>query len=95
MIEAQTCISPRPMPFPQPLRFPDVPPFLRLAYDAFGASRLMWGSDLPPVAGCEGYPKALYWTLEHLKDPSDDDKAWSFGKTALSWFKFAEQRSSP
>ncbi len=29
---------------------------------AFGAERLMWGSDFPPVASREGYANALNWT---------------------------------
>ena len=84
-------ICPRPMPFPQPMRFPNVPPFMKMAYDAFGPSRLMWGSDFPPVAGREGYRNALGWTMEHLTFCSADDKAWVFGKTATSLFKFAEK----
>jgi L-fuconolactonase len=82
-------ICPRPIPFPQPMRFPNVPPFIQMAYDTFGASRVMWGRDFPPVAGREGYHNALSWTMEHLKCRSDDDKEWVFGKTAKSLFKFA------
>ena len=84
-------ICPRPSPFPQPMRFPDIPPFMQMAHDAFGPSHLMWGSDFPPVAGREGYRNALRWTLEHLAARSEDDQAWVFGKTALSLFKFAER----
>jgi L-fuconolactonase len=87
-------ICPRPMPFPEPMRFPNVPPFMRMAYDAFGSSRLMWGSDFPPVAGREGYRNALQWTMEHVAFCSEDDKAWIFGKTATSLFKFAEGGSA-
>jgi L-fuconolactonase len=83
-------ICPRPMPFPQPMRFPTIPPFMKMACDAFGASRMMWGSDFPPVAGREGYRNALQWTMDHIRDRSDADKEWIFGKTALSVFKFAE-----
>ena len=59
------------------------------AYDAFGASRMMWGSDFPPVAGREGYRNALQWTVEHVLCHSEADKESIFGKTALSLFKFA------
>ena len=79
----------RPMPFPVPMRFPNIPPFMAMTYDAFGASRIMWGSDFPPVAGREGYRNALQWTMEHLAFRSEEDKEWIFGKTALSLFKFA------
>jgi len=36
-----------------------VPNVLRAAYEAFGADRLMWGSDFPLVCGREGYANAL------------------------------------
>jgi L-fuconolactonase len=32
------------------------------ALDAFGADRLLWGSDFPVVASREGYANALNWT---------------------------------
>jgi L-fuconolactonase len=82
-------ICPRPIPFPQPMRFANIPPFMEMAYDAFGASRIMWGSDFPPVAGREGYRNALQWPMEHIPFRNDADKEWVFGKTALSLFKFA------
>jgi L-fuconolactonase len=80
----------RPLPFPVPMRFQHIPPFMEMAYDAFGASRMMWGSDFPPVAGREGYRNALQWTMEHIPFRSEEDKAWIFGKTALSLFKFVQ-----
>jgi L-fuconolactonase len=79
----------RPIPFPEPMRFTNIPPFMEMAYDAFGPSRVMWGSDFPPVAGREGYRNALHWTMEHIPFRSEADKEWIFGKTALSLFKFA------
>ena len=82
-------ICPRPMPFPQPMRFENVPPFMEMAYDAFGADRIMWGSDFPPVAGREGYRNALQWPMEHIPFRNDADREWVFGRTALSLFRFA------
>jgi predicted TIM-barrel fold metal-dependent hydrolase len=70
-------------------RFPSIPPFMEMADDAFGASRLMWGSDFPPVAGREGYRNVRQWTMEHMPLRTDADKEWIFGKTALSLYKFA------
>ena len=83
-------ICSRPIPFPKPMRFPHVPPFMEMAYDAFGATRMMWGSDFPPVAGREGYRNALRWTMEHIPFRSEADKEAVFGGTALSLFRFAE-----
>jgi L-fuconolactonase len=82
-------ICPRPMPFPEPMRFPNIPPFMEMTYETFGANRVMWGSDFPPVAGREGYRNALQWPMEHIPFRNDADKEWIFGKTALSLFKFA------
>jgi predicted TIM-barrel fold metal-dependent hydrolase len=72
------------------MRFQNIPPFMAMACDAFGASRMMWCSDFPPVAGREGYRNALQWTMEHIPWRSEADKECIFGKTALSLFKFAQ-----
>lgn len=81
-------LCPRPMPFVQPMPFPDVPPLIEMAIDAFGANRLMWGSDWPPSAAREGYGNALKFPMEYVTYPSEDDKEWVFGKTAASLWKF-------
>jgi L-fuconolactonase len=81
-------ICQRPMPFPQPMAFAEIPPVLTMALEAFGARRMMWGSDFPPVASREGYGNALRWTMEQY--PSEDDRAWLFAKTALSLFRFGK-----
>lgn len=62
---------------------------MEMAYAAFGASRLMWGSDFPPVAGREGCRNALQRPMEHMPFRSDTDKDWVFGKTTLSRYTFA------
>jgi L-fuconolactonase len=85
----------RPMPFPDPMTgFGPVPRTLSMAYDAFGAKRMMWGSDFPPVASREGYRNALRWTMESFPVSAEEDKAWLFGKTALSLFRFGERTPS-
>ena len=83
-------ICPRPMPFRQPFPFESVPPLIEMAIDAFGPSRLMWGSDFPPVASREGYRNALRFPMEHVPFKSETDKEWIFGKTAMSLWKFGE-----
>lgn len=82
-------ICPRPMPFPHPMRFESIPPFMEMAYEAFGAERMMWGSDFPPVAGREGYRNALRWPMDHIPFRSEADKERIFGGTALALFRFA------
>ena len=81
-------LCPRPMPFRQPFPFETIPPLIEMALEAFGSSRMMWGSDFPPVASREGYRNALRYTMEHVSFGSQEDKEWVFGKTALSLWKF-------
>jgi L-fuconolactonase len=53
-----------------------------LAYAAFGAERMLWGSDFPPVSGREGYANALRWPREHFAALPAPDQAALFGGTA-------------
>jgi len=58
---------PRNMPVTTPFPFdPTGLTLLERAYTAFGPARLLWGSDYPPVAGREGYARALAFTREAL-----------------------------
>lgn len=80
----------RALPVTQPFPFvPPVPDYLAQVYHAFGARRMMWGSDYPPVAGREGYENALRLPQAEfaaMAGVSDEDREWIFGKTALSVF---------
>jgi L-fuconolactonase len=71
-----------PFPFEQP-----IPPLLERVYQAFGSSRLMWGSDYPPVSAREGYHAALRWPLEQLGSKSQQDREQIFGGTARAVFE--------
>ena len=76
-------ICPKLQPFPQP--FPFDRTYLALfdlAYEAFGAERMLWGSDFPPVCGREGYANALRWPQEHFAKLLVIDQAALFGETA-------------
>ena len=83
-------ISPRAMPVRAPYPFEDAPPFIEMAIDAFGAKRLMWGSDFPPVARREGYRNALRLPMERVGFKSQEDKDWIFGETAASLFRLGD-----
>ena len=63
-----------------------IPPRLREAYDAFGADRLMWGSNFPPVSGLEGYRNSLRLPMAHFADVSEAERAAIFGGTAARVF---------
>jgi L-fuconolactonase len=80
--------SERAMPVPAGFPFiQPIPPLLEDAYAAFGPSRMMWGSDFPPVAGREGYRLALNLTRDQFAAKSAADRELIFGQTALSVFK--------
>jgi L-fuconolactonase len=76
-------ICTRNMPVTEPFPFDRTGvALLRMAYDAFGADRLMWGSDFPPVSGREGYGNALHLTMAELADLSPEENALIFGGVA-------------
>jgi L-fuconolactonase len=54
--------------------------------DRFGAERLLWGSDFPPVATREGYANALHWVQELLADITEAQRAQIFGGNARRVF---------
>lgn len=84
-------ICERPLSFNQPLPFDPVPPFIKMVYDAFRPSRMMWGSNYPPCSRLEGYGNTLHYLEEHLSTfCSEQAKEYIFGKTALSIFKFQQ-----
>lgn len=80
-------ICPRLQPFPQPFPFDrNYLELFDLAYQAFGADRMMWGSDYPPVSVREGYANAARWAQEHFASLPDLDQAALFGGTAQRIF---------
>ena len=75
-------------PFTRP-----IPPFLQMAYEAFGPTRMMWGSDYPPVSFREGYRNALQLTRAQFGDRSTAEVEQFFGGTALKYFPSLEKRN--
>ena len=63
------------------------PAILMEAVEKFGPSRLMWGSDFPPVASREGYRNALEWVREALHDLSSVAQDQIFGGVARYVFR--------
>ena len=58
-------------------------PYLRAVYDAFGARRVFWGTDLTRLP-CT-YRQALTLFSEELPWLSDADKAWTMGRGVCEW----------
>jgi L-fuconolactonase len=79
--------APRTTPFADPRPFgPQIAPLQEMAYDAFGAGRVMWGSDYPPVASREGYRNALRLSMERFAGKGKEEIAQIYGGTALKVF---------
>jgi predicted TIM-barrel fold metal-dependent hydrolase len=66
---------------------PGTPAILQEAVRAFGAHRLMWGSDFPPVCSREGYGNALTLSREVLADLPSADLDEIFGGVARRIFR--------
>ncbi len=81
-------ITPRPPRLLPEFRFDDVPPLFEMAKEAFGAQRMMWGSDFPPSAGREGYQNTLEGVRNHPAFADGDDIEWVLGKTAARVWGF-------
>ena len=80
---------PMPIPFRVPLfDFDEMPPFIDMAIEAFGAHRLMLGSDFPPVSSREGYRYVWQYLREYLARRSTSEQEAIFGGTAASLFQF-------
>jgi len=62
--------------------------FFELALEAYGARRMMWGSDFPPVSFREGYANTLRFAQQLLPLASYEDRAHLLGRTALSHWRF-------
>ncbi len=81
-------ITPRPPVLLPGFRFENVPPLFEMAHEAFGADRMMWGSDFPPSAGREGYANTLEGVRSHPAFSNGGDVDWILGKTAARVWGF-------
>ena len=81
-------ISERPAVLGAKFGFDYTPPLYEMALDAFGASRMMWGSDYPPVSGREGYRNALQGAMSHPAFADARTREMVFGGTAMTVFRF-------
>ena len=82
-------IMKRPSRLPEGRPWQSVPPHYAMALEAFGAERMMWGSNFPPCAAKEGYRNALNWVREIPQFQNGDDLAWIMGKSAAKLWGFA------
>jgi predicted TIM-barrel fold metal-dependent hydrolase len=68
----------------QAFPYQDTIPLVKLVSEAFGARRMLWGTDFPDIFKACGYEAALDHVKSHLPFLSDDDKPWILGKTAAT-----------
>ena len=64
-----------------PFKLPDPDPFAE-ALLAFGAERLMWGSDFPLVSSREGYANALRFCRDRFAGCTEAERGLIFGGVA-------------
>jgi predicted TIM-barrel fold metal-dependent hydrolase len=64
----------------------DLAPLIRHVYEAFGAQRLMWGSDCPFQLMDETYEDSVSLIRDRLEFISDDDKDWILRRSAEAFF---------
>jgi L-fuconolactonase len=62
--------------------------FVEMAVEAFGARRMMWGSDFPPVSFREGYHNTVRFASQVIPLPSYEDRAYLLGRCALTQWRF-------
>ena len=58
------------------------------AYQAFGARRIMWGTDWPVCLAQTEYDKPLPSVRDEMTFIADEDMEWVLGKTALQLWPF-------
>jgi predicted TIM-barrel fold metal-dependent hydrolase len=67
--------------------YTDLTPMIRRLRDAYGASRLMWGSDCPfQVQEGHTYANSIALIRDRLDFLTAEDKRWMLGKTAEKVF---------
>jgi predicted TIM-barrel fold metal-dependent hydrolase len=64
----------------------DLAPLIKSVYEAFGARRLMWGSDCPFQVAHGTYDDAISLIRDRLDFISNDDKEWILAGTADELF---------
>ena len=73
----------------EPYHYADTHPFFRMAKDAWGPQRLMWGTDWPMLLDKAGYLPRLTAVRDEMPFFSESDLEWVLGKTALRLWQFA------
>ncbi len=62
--------------------YPRAQELVRWAVDTFGADRIMWGTDYPPVLRTATYVQLLDWVRKHCSFLTAEQRAAILGGTA-------------
>jgi L-fuconolactonase len=65
----------------------DFRPYLDIVFDAFGADRLMFGSDWPVCLLAASYAQTKEIVEDYLQNASAEDKAKVFGDNAIRFYR--------
>lgn len=68
----------------------DTHPLVEDVYQAFGAQRIMWGTDWPVSLSKAEYGQTLSVVRDEMKFIAPDDLEWILGKTALRLWSFGD-----
>ncbi|MDX1602408.1 MAG: amidohydrolase family protein [Salinimicrobium sediminis] len=64
----------------------DLFPFLEVVYEAFGADRLIFGSDWPVCLSAASYKEVIAIVEEFFRSVSKEEKEKIFGKNAVNFY---------
>jgi len=70
----------------EPYPFPILHGYLRQVFDAFGPTRIFWGSDISRVRHTYGQMITLF--TEELPWLGEDDKTWIMGRGLCEWLNW-------
>ncbi|MEM2926975.1 MAG: amidohydrolase family protein [Candidatus Bathyarchaeia archaeon] len=79
-------LSEFPQASTEPYPYRDLHPWVHALLRAFGAERLMWGTDFPYIMGQCGYKKGLQVLKNEIQGISFEEMEWLLGKTAEKVF---------
>lgn len=69
--------------------YPDAADQVKRLYDAFGAKRLMWGTDWPVSLPKVSYAKCVELYRDHLDFLKGEDREWVLNKTVRQVWRFS------
>jgi L-fuconolactonase len=69
-----------------------IAPYLDVAFEAFGASRLMIGSDWPVCTVAAGYARTMRLVMDYLSKRPVDDRGAVLGATAARFWRLNDTR---